>query len=197
MGQLVLELQGQVLHYLLNKMEEDKQKEKKEQEPEKKQTDNSQKQESKQVDKASQTEKPKKTEAVVNGKDIPISTKYAVAICNYIRGKNIDNAISMLEKIEKMKKPIPMKGEISHKKGIMSGKYPVKAVREFVKLLKSLRANAIVNELELEKYKLFCKADIASRPYRRFGRTRFKRSHVQLKLIEPIKRRKNKGGDDK
>ncbi len=134
-------------------------------------------------------DKPKKTKAIVNGKNLPISTKYAVAVCNYIRGKNIDEAISMLEQVALFKKAVPMKGEIPHRKGrIMSGKYPIKAVKEFIILLKSLNANAIVNELELEKYVVFCKANVAPRPYRRFGRTKFKRTHVQLKLILPKKK---------
>jgi len=139
--------------------------------------------------------RPKKIDAVVNGRNLPISTKYSVAICNYIRGKNIDKAIFMLEEVEKFKKPVPMKGEIPHRKGkIMSGRYPIKAVREFIKVLKSLKANAIVNELEIEKYVLFCKANIAPRPYKRFGRARFKRTHVTLKLILPVKKKiKNKG----
>ncbi len=136
--------------------------------------------------------KPKKTDAVVNARNLPISTKYAVAICNYIRGKNIDKAILMLEEVEKFKKPVPMRGEIPHRKGkIMSGRYPIKAVREFIKVLKSLKANATVNELELEKYVIFCKANVAPRPYKRFGRARFKRTHVTLKLILPVKK-KNK-----
>ena len=138
---------------------------------------------------ASKSIGPKKTEAVVNGKDLPISTKHSVAICDYIRGKDIDRAISMLEQVEQMKNPIPMKGEIPHRKGkIMSGRYPINASREFIKLLKSLKSNAVTNELELEKYVLFCVPNMASRPHRRFGRTKFKRTHVTLKLIQPIKK---------
>ena len=127
--------------------------------------------------------KPKKNEAKVNGRSLPISTKHSVALCNFIRNKDIDLAINLLNEVVQMKKPVPMKGEIPHKKGIMSGRYPVKASKEFIKLLNSLKANALYNEIELEKLKLFCKANTASRPYRRFGRTRFKRSHIELKLI--------------
>jgi len=135
---------------------------------------------------------PRKTEAVVNGKSLFISTKHAVAICNLIRGKNIDKALSMMENAEKMKIAVPMSGEIPHRKGkIMSGRYPIKAAKEFIKLLKSLKVNALMNELELEKYKIFCKANIASRPYRRFGKGRFKRTHVEIKLIA-LDGRKNK-----
>jgi len=127
---------------------------------------------------------PKKTEAVVNGKNLPISTKKAIAICNLIRNKSIDKATSIMEQAEKMKIAVPMTGEIPHRKGkMMSGRYPVKASKHFVLLLKSLRSNALMNELELEKYKIFCKANVAPRPYRRFGKGRFKRTHVELKLI--------------
>ena len=136
---------------------------------------------------------PKKTEAVVNAQNLSISTKHSIAICDYIRSKDVDTAISMLEDVEKMKKAVPMKGEIPHRKGkIMSGRYPINAVKEFIKLLKSLKSNAVMNELELEKYVLFCMPNVAARPYRRFGRTRFKRTNVQLKLIKPIKKVRKK-----
>ena len=138
------------------------------------------------------TIKTKKTEAVVNAKDLPISTKHSIAICNMIRGKNIEVTIELLEKAEKMKIPVPMRGEIPHKKGIMSGRYPIKALGHFIKTLKSLKANAIFHELEIEKYVIFCKANLASRPYRRFGKGKFKRTHLTVKLIIPVKKNKSK-----
>ena len=51
-----------------------------------------------------------------------------------------------------------MKGEIPHRKGkgMMSGRYPLNAVKDFIMLLKSLKANAINHEIELEKVKLAC-----------------------------------------
>jgi len=36
-----------------------------------------------------------------------------------------------------MKKAVPMKGEIPHRKGIGTGRYPVKASAFFIKLLKN------------------------------------------------------------
>jgi ribosomal protein L22 len=122
-------------------------------------------------------------EARVLGKDLPISTKHAIAVCNFIRNRDIDVAIQLLGQAEKMKIPIPMKGEIPHRKGIMSGRYPVNAIKHFIRLLKSLKANAVASDLELEKYKIFCKSDVAARPYKRFGRGRFKRTNVLIKLI--------------
>lgn len=127
--------------------------------------------------------KPRKTEAVVNGKDLGISTKHAIAICNFIRGKNIDKAISQLQEVADVKRAIPMKGELPHRKGMERGRYPSNAAKQFIKLLKQLSANATINGIDLEKTRIECKANRASRPYRRGGSQRFKRTHVTLKLI--------------
>jgi ribosomal protein uL22 len=137
------------------------------------------------------TEKNESKEAVANGRDLAVSIKHAVAICNMIRGKEIDNAIKMLEEVVKMKKAVPMGGEIPHRRGMMSGRYPVKASKIYIQLLKSLKANALAKEIELEKTRIFAMPNVASRPYRRFGTGRFKRSHVLLKLV-PLTKKKNK-----
>ncbi|MEK6860010.1 MAG: uL22 family ribosomal protein [Nanoarchaeota archaeon] len=141
-------------------------------------------------------EKTIKKQAIVNGRDLPVGLKHAVAVCNFIKGKDIDRAISMLEEVAKMKRPIPMRGEIPHKKGMRfasgSGRYPVKASLVFIKLLKSLKSNAIVNEIEIEKYRIHCIPNLASRPYKRFGAGRFKRCHVTIKLIPWVKNNENK-----
>jgi len=136
---------------------------------------------------------PKKTEVVVNGKDIHVSNKVAVAICKFLKNKNIDRAIVELEQVGKLKRAIPMKGEIAHRRGrMMSGKYPVKAAGEFIRLLKSLKANAVYHELELERVRIACKANKAPRPYRRFGRAQFKRSHVEIRLVPITKTKRSK-----
>jgi len=124
-----------------------------------------------------------KTEAVVNAKDLPISTKHSMAVCNFIRNKTIDKAIFLLSQVLQFKMAVPMKGEIPHRKGnIMSGRYPIKACEHFLKLLRQLAANASVNEIDIEKARIECYANRASRPYGRFGNTKFKRTHVKLKV---------------
>ncbi len=130
-----------------------------------------------------------KKEACVNAKDLRISKKHSAAICDFIRGKNIEKAISMLEEVVRIKRAVPMKGEIPHRKGkgMMSGRYPVNAAKEFIRALKQLRANAIVNSLEVERGVIFCKANGAQRPHKRFGTTRAKRTHLTLKLVQSKK----------
>jgi len=130
---------------------------------------------------------PKKTEAIVNSVSLPISTKYSVAICKFIKGRKIEDAITDLEEVLAHKKAIPMKGEIPHRKAkIMSGRYPEKAIEHFIKLLKSLLANSNANELNNPVISDAI-ANIGSRPFGRFGRIRKKRTHVKIKVKEKKK----------
>lgn len=127
----------------------------------------------------------KKESATVNTKDAPISTIQAKFICKFIKGKTIDNSLEYLQKVTECKKAIPCKGEYSHRHGgeMMAGSYPVTASKVFIKLLKSLAANAslgsINNPIITEAI-----ANQASRPRRRFGKYKFKRTHVFLKAVE-------------
>lgn len=131
--------------------------------------------------------KVKRDYAVVNAKSLPISAKHSVAICRFIKNKKIEKAIEILEDVLVQKKAVPMKGEIPHRKGaMMSGRYPQKAVAHFIKLLKNLEANAIVNELD-EPVIVEAIANLAQRPYGRFGKTKKKRTHVKIKCVEKKK----------
>ena len=142
--------------------------------------------------KPEKSDKPKKNEAVVNGRNLSMGIKHAMALCNYIRGKEIDTAIAMVDEVVHMRKAIPMRGEIPHRHGMMSGRYPVKAAGIMIVLLKSLKSNAIQHELELEKFKIFAMPNGAARPYKKFGAGRFKRTHVTIKLIPINKPNKEK-----
>jgi ribosomal protein L22 len=123
--------------------------------------------------------KKKREEAVVHGYDLPMSTKTSGAICRFIKGKTIGSAIRDLELVVLMKKPVPMRGEIPHRKGkgIAGGRYPQKAAKNFIVLLKSLAGNAsdIDEPIIAEAF-----ANLASRPYGKFGRVRKKRTHIKI-----------------
>jgi large subunit ribosomal protein L22 len=137
------------------------------------------------TEKKPEVKKPKKTEAVVNAKNLPISTKDSAAICRFIKNKKIEDAIADLGQVLRLKKSVPMRGEIPHRKGrgMMSGRFPKKASQNFIKLLKSLSANATYNGLE-EPVIAEAIANIGARPYGKFGWVRKKRSHVKLKAVE-------------
>lgn len=136
---------------------------------------------------------PKKEEAVAIGRNMHISKKHGAYICAFIKNKKIDNAISDLEQVKKMKKIVPFKGEIPHKKGkgMMSGRYPVKAAGLFINVLKGLKGNVIVNGLDLDNTKIyFASSSWSARPMRS-GRREGKRTNVILKAKEFMK------GEDK
>lgn len=165
-----------------NIQKEEKMEEKPIEEPVKKQEE---KMEEKKTEKKPEVKKLKKTEAVVNTRNLPISTKYSKAICKFIKNKKIVNAITDLEQVVKLKKAIPMKGEIPHKKGkrMMAGRFPKNASQNFIKLLKSLLANATNNGLENPIISESI-ANIGKRPYGKFGSVRKKRTHIRLKAID-------------
>lgn len=149
------------------------------------------KKEIKKDDKKIEKPKPKKTEAVVNTHNLPISTKYSAAICKFIKNKKPGDAIRDLEQVLEKKKAIPMKGEIPHRKGrIMSGRFPKKTTEHFIKILKSVVANANANELDNHVI-VEAIANIGSRPFGRFGRVRRKRTHVKIK-VRKLKKKEEK-----
>jgi ribosomal protein L22 len=129
------------------------------------------------------TKKVAKEFAVINGRSVPVSTKYSVEICRHIKGRKIDDAINVIELAINKKKAIPMRGEYAHQKGkgMTGGKFPERAGKSFIMLLKSLKSNAIFNEIEnpviVEAY-----ANKAQMPYGRFGATQKKRTHIVLKV---------------
>jgi large subunit ribosomal protein L22 len=128
----------------------------------------------------------KKDEAVATGRSLHASKKQCMYICDFIKGKGIDNAIEELEEVIKMKKAVPFKGEIPHRKGkgMMSGRYPVKAAGLFINVLKGLKGNIIVNGMDLDKSVIyFGSANWAARPMRS-NRRQAKRTHVVLKAKE-------------
>ena len=135
-----------------------------------------------------QEKKPRKEEATAYGKDAGISTKHSMAICKAIKNRTADDAVQLLEQVVRMKKAIAFKGEIPHRKhaqgsGMMSGRYPVKASLYFIKLIKSLKANAENVGIDAETAKIsVASANRANRPHKRGGSMKFKRTHILLKM---------------
>jgi len=133
-------------------------------------------------------QKVKKDFAILNSYNISVSSKVSRDICNFIRYKPIERALKELKEITQFKRALPMRGEYPHRKGndIMAGRYPQNAVNHFIKLLDSLNANSGVNGIE-EPVILEAVANIASKPFARFGRWKRKSTNVYLKSVEKNK----------
>ena len=137
--------------------------------------------------------KKPKTEAVVNSFNAHLSTKTSGAVCRFIMGKSIDQAVIDLREVVRGKKVVPMRGEIPHRKGkgIMAGRYPKNVAEHFITLLKTLSGNAQVNNLE-EPVIVEAFANIGQRPYGRFGAVRRKRSHIKITAKSKVKNKTEK-----
>lgn len=139
------------------------------------------KEENKSIEKSTEKKKEqitKKESAIVRGDSLHISHKYSYSICDAIRGKTIDKAINFLEQVILKKKAVPMNNrEIPHRKGnLMAGRYPQNATKAFIELLKQLKANSSVNNIE-NPYISSAIANRASRPFKRGGK-KAKRANV-------------------
>jgi len=131
-------------------------------------------------------QKVKRDVALVRAPSVHMSKRHGMYICSFIKGKSIEMAISDLEQVILLKKAVPFKGEIPHRKGkgMMSGRYPVAAAKLFIPMLKNLRGGVIFNEMDLAKTRIsLAHANWSSRPQRKGGR-KGKRSYIIIEAKE-------------
>ncbi|MBU0457099.1 MAG: 50S ribosomal protein L22 [Nanoarchaeota archaeon] len=140
---------------------------------------------------ASKNKKSKRDNVgVAKAFNLPVSTKQCIEICSSLRYKNTTYAKKFLEDVIALRKPVPFKKfyrDVGHKKGnISAGRFPQKAAKEILSLVKSVEANAQVKGLatsNLKITKIF--ANQASIPLTG-GRNRSgtKRTHVEIEVKE-------------
>lgn len=140
---------------------------------------------------------PKQT-AKAMGRDLPISPKVAIEVCNFLRGKEVEAAIKTLERVQKKIQAVPYKrfaNAAGHKPGMAAGRYPIKAAGEFLKLLANAKANAESQGMTGTLKITHLAANRASEPFRQRAKFRvtFKRAHVELFLTEDKTEPKTRG----
>ena len=92
-----------------------------------------------------------------SSREIDISHKHAREICVAINGMNLNKAKEYLENVVALKQPVPYrryKNEVAHRselQGFPAGRYPVKAAREFLRLLDNMEANAEYKGMDLDR----------------------------------------------
>jgi len=135
-----------------------------------------------------QNMKPEMVKALA--RNINISPKHAIEICNYIRGKPLARAKAMLNQSVKFEKPIPLKRFTNgpgHKPGMGSGRFMNKACEEILKTLESAEANAKNKALNVADLKVVHIAAHRAGKQQHYGRKRrsiFKSCHVEVVLQE-------------
>jgi len=127
-----------------------------------------------------------KTARVV-GSNLPISTKHSVEIASFIRGRDVNKAVQLLESVVTHKTAVPFKRykhNVGHKPGHLGpGRYPEKASEAIIVLLRSLVANA--QQLGMDVNSLYIETmmtNLAARPFRggRQRRRKARRTNIQI-----------------
>jgi ribosomal protein L22 len=132
----------------------------------------------------------KKELALVRAPNLPISKRQGMYLCAFMKGKRIDQVITELGEVINLKRAVPFKGEVPHRKGrgMMSGRYPVSASKLLIPIMKTLRGNIIANGMDLDKSRVtLASATWASRPMRRGG-THAKRTYLMIEAREVMKK---------
>jgi len=137
--------------------------------------------------------------ATVDGSNLSISTKHAIAICNFIRGKPLNKSKEVLSRVLQKKVAVPFtvnKRDMPHRKGpIAAGRYPIKATQEVIKLLNSVEANASNKGLNTQS--LYISSIIPNKAatpmhHGRMRRRKMKRTHIKITVEEKTKKKESK-----
>lgn len=91
------------------------------------------------------------------GKELHISKKHAHEISTAIKGMKVDDAREFLENVSVLKQAVPYKRykrNIPHRKGMCTGRYPQKAAKDFLRVLKNAENNARYKGLDSENLKI-------------------------------------------
>lgn len=136
--------------------------------------------------------------AKASTKNAPVSTKHCIELCRWLRYKNTSEAKKMLEEVIALKIAVPYRKfvrDIGHRAGMSTGRYPQKASKEMLKLVKSVEANAQGKGLDISNLKII--RILANRAPTPFTGSRHrhgtKRSHIEIEVME----RKSKSKDTK
>lgn len=131
--------------------------------------------------------KPKE-KAIANAYSLRISPKQSKFICKMIKGKSVERAIYLLEKVALGKLAVKMTPlEVGHQKGkgVSGARFPQTAAKEILNIVKQLKANCTVNSIE-EPVISLAVSNRASAPMKRGGK-KSKRTHLYLEAKDKNK----------
>ena len=110
----------------------------------------------------------------VSGRNMPVSHKQCYEIANFIRGKQIDAAIKLMENVITQDRAVPyhrFNRDICHKAGSVGpGRYPKKSSEHIIRLLKNLRGQAQDKGLDTNKVFVIHAAMQKAAKLRHYGR---------------------------
>lgn len=125
---------------------------------------------------------------------LPVSTKHCVELCRYLKYRSTLQAKKLLEEVIALRRAVPFRRfdqDMGHKAGMSAGRFPQKAARQLLKLVKSVEANAQFKGLNTSRLKitklLANKASIPLTGGRH--RTATKRTHLEIEVMEFLEKK--------
>ncbi len=91
------------------------------------------------------------------GRELHISPKKSVEVCNMLRGRDVDAALNILEEIIEKKRAVPYRRHnkrVAHNKGVGPGGYPVNVAKEIKRLIEEAQNNAEDKGLDSEDMRI-------------------------------------------
>ena len=116
---------------------------------------------------------PEKT-AKASGREIKVSHKHAREVCRAVKGMPLSNAKQYLRDVMDKKKAVPFtrfNKKAGHRHGLTktySGRYPVKAAREILKVIQGAEANAENKGLDVDRLRVLHAAAYGGAKIKRF-----------------------------
>lgn len=123
-------------------------------------------------------------------RNVNMSPKQGIEICNHIRGRSLVQAKMLLQQSIDFVRPIPLRRFTNgpgHKPGLASGRFYPKACAEVLKALESAESNAKnkgLNSADLKVVHLSTQRAAKQPHYGRKRRSIFKTSHIEVVLAE-------------
>jgi len=134
----------------------------------------------------------KMEKATLNVKNLPISTKHSIEICRFIRDMGLQKAKSVLANVVELKQAVPFvrhNMNVGHKAGMSSARFPTKASKHILDLLKSVEHNAIKDGLSKDLVISHISADKGVRQWHNGRQRRRKTKSTNIRIIlEEFKR---------
>ncbi|MFT7615466.1 MAG: large subunit ribosomal protein L22 [Candidatus Woesearchaeota archaeon] len=119
-----------------------------------------------------------------------VSTKQAIEIAKFIKGRKVKDAIRLLGDVTAKKFAIPytrFNADVGHKPGIAAGRYPQNASNVFIEILKVCVANAIDKSLDEDSLVIFnvvAQRGAKSFRYGRIQGRKVKNTHIEMVIVE-------------
>ena len=134
---------------------------------------------------------PERT-AKASGRELRISPKHAREICAVIKGMMLEEAKAFLEDVIALRRPVPFrryKKKVPHRRGLQgfcTGRFPVKAARHILRILKDVEANAEFKGLNTEKLKIIHAAAYPGMKLKKYFPRAFGRSSPNFETLTHV-----------